>query len=544
VLGEYRTLLVGFLLSLLLVTLSVSFLGWRGAARAADATTRARVAHEVLDGLLRVRVDANRLLTDLTVAALAGGDDGLTEGKAQERIRADLLLVREGIAQELALLEARDDRAEEARELEQLRKVELSIDAVVGEFDAVARLLAVGRREEAAQRIRTAVDKQGDGSGVAGNFRSAIQAAIDEEEHDVKLADASASAALAASARAMEGAALAALVLAGFGLVVLLKRLQQPLKRLSASARAVAGGDITSRVSIHGNDEFARVGRVINGMLDELEANRRKLQLAHAQLEATVAERTSELSAANEALREVDTVRRRFLADISHELRTPLTIIRGEGEVALRGREKDPAEYRTTLVRIVEQAGHTARLVDDLLFIARSGADQFRMSHQPVPFDELVRRSCADAQSLGQAKGISIEFRQDVQRAILQGDPGRLRQLVHILLDNACLYGHPHSRVEVTLAPRPAGVALIVADQGCGIPQDEVPHIFERFYRGSNAAERHRDGSGLGLSMARAIVEAHGGSIALQAAVDVGTTVTVDLPAIRELRLVDGLSAA
>lgn len=543
-LGEYRTLLVGFLLSLLLVTLSVAFLGWRSANEATDAIERTQQAHDVLDGLLRVRVDTNRLLTDLTVAALGGGDEGLTEGQAEARIRAELERVRAGIAGEVATLSTREERAEEARELEQLARAEQAVNAVVREFDSVARLLADGRRQEAAQRIRAAVDKNGEGNNVAGGFRSAIQAAIDEEEVDVRLARARANAALARSARATQGAALAALLITAIGLVVLLKRLRRPLQRLSASAHAVASGDISSRVGIEGNDEFARVGRVIDSMLDELQANRGTLQAAHAQLEATVVERTAELSAANQALREADAVRRRFLADISHELRTPLTIIRGEGEVALRGREKEPGEYRTTLARIVEQAGHTGRLVDDLLFIARTNADQLRMSSRPVPFDELVREACADAQSLGHDKGISIEFTQDVQRAVVQGDAGRLRQLVQILLDNACRYGDPHSRVAVTLEASENGVALRVADRGCGIAEDEVRNVFERLYRGSNAAERHGDGSGLGLAVAKAIAEAHRGTIELTSKAGAGTTVTVTLPAMRELRSVDSARRA
>lgn len=530
---QYRTLLVAFLLCLLAVTLALAFVAWRGAQVALAANERTQLAHEVLGGLLRIRVDTNRLITDLTVVALTGSESGLTEGQAPVRIREELSQVRARIAREVTLLESREAVDQEALELEQLHAVERSIDAIVGEFDAVARLLAAGLRQEAAERIRRAIDKAPGREGVAAVFRTEIQRAIDDEEEDVQRANVLALQALRGSAQATQAAAAGALLLTAVGLVVLLKRLQQPLHRLSASARAVAQGDISSRVEIAGDDEFARVARVINGMLDELQSSRTRLQASQAQLEAQVAERTLELSAANDALRGADAVRRRFLADISHELRTPLTIIRGEAEVALRGREKSLDEYRTTLARVVEQAGQTARLVDDLLFIARTGADQLRMTRQPVAFDVLVRDTCTDTQTVARAQGMSIDYAQRVQSALVRGDPRRLRQMLHVLLDNALRYGQRASTVEVTLDASADGVVLRVVDRGCGIAAADLPNVFERFYRGDNAAEQHPDGSGLGLPMAKAIVEAHDGTIALASVQGQGTTVSVSLPAMR-----------
>jgi signal transduction histidine kinase len=529
---EYRTLLAGFLLSLLAVTLGVAYLGWRGSNEAIEELERTRLAHDVLEGLLRVRVDTNRLLTDLTVVALAGGQRGLTEGDAEARLRADIARVRSGIAQEMAMLRSREGPGDDGPGLDQLRRVEAVIDAVVREFEAVASLLAAGQREKAAQRILQAVDKHGEGRGLARDFRAAIQAAIDQEELDVKQADARAIAALTRSAQLTRAASVASLMIAAIGLIVLLKRLRRPLQQLSAVAGNVASGNISSRVAIEGDDEFARVARAINSMLDELQASRAKLELAHSHLEATVAERTAELSALNEALRDVDAVRRRFLADISHELRTPLTIIRGEGEVALRGGTKADDEYRATLTRIVEQADQTARLVNDLLFIARTGADQLRMSERPVPFDELVRAACADALMLGRGQGVTTSFDNRIGQVMVSGDAGRLRQLLHILLDNATRYSDAGTAVQVLLEAADDGVLLRIDDQGRGIPDVDLKYVFERFYRGANAGDR--EGSGLGLTLAKAIVDAHHGSIELISAARVGTSVRVRLPASRE----------
>lgn len=522
-LTQYRTLLVGSLLVLLLVVLSVAYIAWRSANEAIEAIERTQLTHQVLEALLRVRVDTNRLLTDLTMVALAGASGGLSEGQAEARIRADIARVREGISQQVAAVAAQQP-VDGAPELAKLRQVEAAIEALVGEYDQVSRLLTDGRRDEAIQRIVAAVDKQGEGGGLARNFRSAIQAAIDQEEQTVRAADERAKATLTGSARATRIAAVAGLLFAAISIAVLLRRLRRPLRQLSEVASAVAQGDIASRVAVAGDDEFARVGRVINGMLDELQA-------ARDTLEATVASRTAELSQANAALRATDAVRRRFLADISHELRTPLTIIRGEAEVALRAAvpagSTEPA-VRATLHRIVEQAEHTAQLVNDLLFIARSDADKLRLNTEPTPFDELVAAACTDSRALSRDRAIEVQYKRRQPAAVVDGDPVRLRQLLHILLDNAKRYGDEGSRITVSLEPTDTGLRLSVCDVGPGIPRDELPHVFDRFYRGANAADR--EGSGLGLTMAKAIVEAHRGRIRIDSEAGRGTLVEVDLP--------------
>ncbi len=522
-LRQYRTLLVGSLLVLLLVVLGVAFIAWRSANEAIEAIERTQVTHEVLEALLRVRVDTNRLLTDLTMVALAGASGGLSEGQAEARIRADITRVREGISQQVAAVAAQEP-VDGALELAKLRQVEASIEALVGEYDQVSRLLSGGHRDEAIQRIIAAVDKQGEGGGLARNFRSAIQAAIDQEEQAVRAADARARATLTGSARATRIAAAAGLLFAAISIAVLLRRLRRPLRQLSDAASAVALGDIDSRVAVVGDDEFARVGHLINGMLDELQA-------ARGTLEATVADRTAELSQANAALRATDAVRRRFLADISHELRTPLTIIRGEAEVALRAAapaELSASAVRATLHRIVEQAEHTAQLVNDLLFIARSDADKLRLNPVPTPFDDLVATACAESRALSRERAIEVHYAPRQPCAVVEGDPVRLRQLLHILLDNAKRYGDEGSQITVSLAATDGGLRLAVRDVGPGIPRAELPHLFDRFYRGANATDR--EGSGLGLTMAKAIVEAHRGHIRIDSEPGRGTLVEVDLP--------------
>ena len=139
-----------------------------------------------------------------------------------------------------------------------------------------------------------------------------------------------------------------------------------------------------------------------------------------------MAERTEELRRANESLRKIDETRRAFFADISHELRTPLTVIRGEGEITLRGRNKKVLEYKHSIARIVEQAKHLSLLVNDLLFIARQGAGAARLNLQTIDLGDLIEKVCGDAKVIAHPKAVDISYQQWILRrtsfaAIRQG---------------------------------------------------------------------------------------------------------------------------
>jgi len=267
-------------------------------------------------------------------------------------------------------------------------------------------------------------------------------------------------------------------------------------------------------------------------MATDLQAHQQALQDAHANLEKVVEERTEELSQANQTLRNIDEKRRGFFADISHELRTPLTIIRGEGEIALRGANKRVPDYKQSIARIVEQAKHLSLLVNDLLFIARQGAGAARLNLQQVDLGELVEKVCGDAEVLADAKSVHVAC--DVNGAahdMVTGDPARLRQLFLVLLDNAVRYSKSNGEVKVGIERTGGEVTVRVSDRGIGIPEDELENIFERFRRAGNAMEHSAEGLGLGLPVAKAIVEAHKGRIEMASRLGEGTTVTIALPA-------------
>jgi signal transduction histidine kinase len=528
--GMYRTILVATFLGLLALALSSAGLAWLGVNKARFELERTRLAHEVLESHQRLEAETYTLFKQLTDTFLTNGANKLDEAAARSRLEGQLDAVRKAIAREVAFV---GDREDETEELSRLAAVERQISRVLEQFRAAQAVLDRGGSLRDVPQLDEVLDR-----AIDRRFKELMEAAIGEEQREVDAAHRTADATLARIALFSEIAAAAAVLLAIAALFLLLNRLRRPLEELVTAARAVATGDLTHRVPITGRDEFAHVGRSFNMMVEELAQSRRTIDSAQEGLETAIAQRTAELEGANATLKRADENRRRFLADISHELRTPLTIIRGEAEVTLRGRQTSADDYKTALTTIAEQAAQTGRLVDDLLFVARAEAGEPRLTLQAVALDEVLRRACADAEMVAEPKGVRIGLREGAREAVVQGDPEKLRQLAIILLDNAVRFSSPGGSVEVSLDPSPRGVLLRVADHGAGIAADEVGRVFERFYRGENAAARHPDGSGLGLPLAKAIAEAHGGEIAIESRVGEGTTVSVQLPVVRKLRVV------
>ena len=229
--------------------------------------------------------------------------------------------------------------------------------------------------------------------------------------------------------------------------------------------------------------------------------------------------------------------RRKLLADISHEFRTPLTVIRGESEIALRGTNKTKTDYRETFHRIVDQADHTTRLVDDLLFMARADAGEPRLKLHSVAIASMVDSVCKEFDAKSKQMGVSIKQSRDGPKAVVLGDAGRLRQVFAILIDNALRYSDSGGRVEVHVSEKNSKIFISFRDHGIGITEEEAELAFERFYRGKKA-EEHARGTGLGLPVAKAIVEAHQGNISLQGRPGEGATATVTLPSEGRLRAV------
>jgi heavy metal sensor kinase len=221
-------------------------------------------------------------------------------------------------------------------------------------------------------------------------------------------------------------------------------------------------------------------------------------------------------------------IMRQFMADASHELRTPLAIVQGEAEVAL-SRDRLDIEYKQSLGAMRNQAKRMARIVNDMLELARADAGQQCLRQQELYLNDLVGDCCSAAQSLAILKGVHLkcDASEDISYV---GDEELLRRMTVNLLDNAIHYTPPGGNVYTTLAILGGSIRLIVSDTGIGIPTDCVSKVFDRFYRVDVARSRSDGGSGLGLSIAKLAAEAHQGTIDVSSERGAGTTFTVSIP--------------
>lgn len=217
-----------------------------------------------------------------------------------------------------------------------------------------------------------------------------------------------------------------------------------------------------------------------------------------------------------------------FVANAAHELRTPLSVIQATAELALM-RPRDSEEYVTAMEQIARTVTQTSAMVNDLLTLAqidgRDGSLQF------APTDLCMIASGAVAEAMAQYPDNPINLIAGGE-AIVAGDGALLQRLIMNLVDNACLYNSEGTPVEIALETRRRWVTLRVVDAGQGIPTDDVPRLFDRFYRGRTGRRSGKRGSGLGLGLVRQIAAIHGGYVGIASRVGVGTTVTVFLPAI------------
>lgn len=383
------------------------------------------------------------------------------------------------------------------------------------------------------------------------DLRELINGAIAHQRAAVPVARAATERGLDALRAQAIGMALITLAVAVVLALHLKRRLQRPLDRLLEGTQALQAGALEHRVATGSNDEFDRVAQHFNAMAAELQQHRARADAARRGLEDAVQARTQELSAAHDTLQRLDQRRRQLFADLGHELRTPATSIRGEAEIALRGGDKPAEEYRQTLARIVGGVDQLTRVIHDLLLIAKAEADQLVMHPTPVDLQALLGDAAEQGAALGATLGVQVQLlhgpdgdgpgksAQPADRgSVVLADADRLRQALVIVLDNAVRYSAQGTTVHIGLQPAVGvngadgadEVEVVVRDEGIGIDADELPRVFERFVRGRRARAHRADGTGIGLSIAQAIVQAHQGRITIDSAPQQGTVVRIALP--------------
>lgn len=220
---------------------------------------------------------------------------------------------------------------------------------------------------------------------------------------------------------------------------------------------------------------------------------------------------------------------RQFVADASHELKTPLTVILANTGILLSHRGSTIEQQLKWVEYTRTEAVRMKQLVDDLLFLAKSDARRMPTPREPVDLSSTAWSSLLPYESVAFEQGVTLNSSIAPDLSVL-GDAGRLQQLIVILLDNACKYAGEHGAVTLTLEQAQSKARLTVTNTGEPIPPGELEHIFGRFYRVDQSRARKTEGYGLGLSIAKTIVEAHGGKITAQSSAQSGTSFVVTLP--------------
>jgi len=524
---------LAFAVLVALVCIQAGFVYW-GSNRVNDYAQHSRLASDILSELLELSASKQRLRVWASQQLMDANASPEVRDSQLARMQASTETLRNLARRDLSLwggIAAREG-VPIPPEVDQLVAVS---DLLNDNIAAVrARLLKLAPLERGAefasvwQELNEVFDK-----ARGRDLRELINGAIERQRNAMPVARAATERGLDQLRQQTVG--LAALTLAAAIVLALYlnRRLQRPLDRLLEGTQALRAGALDHRIAVGSHDEFDRVAEHFNAMAAELQRHRRDADAARRRLEEAVLERTSELSTAHEALQQVDQRRRQLLADLSHELRTPATAIRGEAEIALRGTDRPPAEYRETLTRIVGGVKQLTGVIDDLLLVARAEADQLTMRFGAVELSELLGDAAETAGTLGARHNVRVELEPPdagLPSVMLQADADRLRQALVIVLDNAVRYSRNDATVRVSWRPIDGRVQVVVADEGIGIDADELPKVFERFVRGRRARLHRADGTGIGLSIAQAIVHAHHGRIDVESIPLQGTTVRIELP--------------
>jgi len=279
----------------------------------------------------------------------------------------------------------------------------------------------------------------------------------------------------------------------------LANRAMAPIVKITDTARKITAENLNERLPIHEpEDELASLSGTINSMLARLEDSFSRIK--------------------------------QFSADASHELRTPLAILKGETEVTLRW-AKTEKELRQTLESNLEEINLMSRILEDLLALAKSEAKDLHLEIEEFSLSDLLQDIYINSKTLAEPQKHIVRLHLQVDTEIrIQGDQIQLYRMLLNIINNSIKYTRPGGIIEIFLKVKSGNVVISIKDSGVGIPEEHLPHIFDRFYRVDAARNREDGGTGLGLSIVKAIVDAHNGKIEVSSTFGEGTTFTISLP--------------
>ena len=296
-------------------------------------------------------------------------------------------------------------------------------------------------------------------------------------------------------------AVLAALLIVAW----LSRKIVRPLKDMQDAADDMARGNYRKTVPAGSDDEVGRLGTSLNSLARDLDQYMTEVN-------------------------KLEKLRRDFTANVSHELRTPLTIIRGYDEALLAGALENPEEREKYCRLIQEETLRLERLIHELLDLSRLQASQHTEDKERIPLADLAAGVLTKFTQLAAQKHIHLAIETPEPRSVIEGNGDRLVQLVMIFLDNAINYTPAGGEIRLRVFTESDAAVLTIADTGQGIPEADLPYIWERFYKVDKSHRRDDRGTGLGLSLAKEIIELHGATVTVTSQEQKGTTFTIRFP--------------
>lgn len=291
------------------------------------------------------------------------------------------------------------------------------------------------------------------------------------------------------------------LIAAGLGGYWISRRALTPVDQITATAESISIGNLSERLKVpKTSDELQRLSETLNRML--------------ARLDVSVERRSQ------------------FTADASHELRAPVSLIRTTAELAVQDGRTN-TEYHEDMAQILAEAERTSQLIDSLLLLARADAGQGGLQHELTDVSRSVAEAINQGRKLAAPKRIVLKTDPSIPQVVVHGDAEALRRLFFILIDNAIKYTPDEGQIQIRVDLLEGKAAITVADTGIGIAETDQPHIFDRFWRADKVRSRGTGGAGLGLSIARWIVDQHNGSIEVRSSPGQGSAFTVKIPLAR-----------
>ncbi|SEA81660.1 His Kinase A (phospho-acceptor) domain-containing protein [Alkalimonas amylolytica] len=508
------------------ISLLLSGIGFWAHQNSEFHTKRNRIANQMLTEFISLRADKQRLKVWLAEYLLT--DDANTAfrdtlfGRMQQQLHTlDQLAIRDQLystsEQDLLLI------------MQQVKVISL-LQSNLHTLEHALKTREIAAYQDDLERWRTLIslfDKFQD-----TDLSELLQQAIADQKQRASSTEADA---LSAVQQVQHTMLLISLLGLLFAIVIgwhLSRALSQPLQRLLDGTKQLQQGNFAHRIQEQGPTEFAELARQFNLMSGYIEAFARQEKQSQLATEQRVQARTAELQQALAQLHETEHRQKQLLTDISHELRTPATSIQGEAEISLRGKDKDSAEYKEAFGRILAASQQLSRRIEDLLLLARGEERLLHVHLQRISvfdFQTLATATVQQQLSSGYQLALNMPAKLPADAWLLL-DADKFASVLRIITDNAQQYAATNPQLQLSLALSDNELQLELCDQGIGINAEEQERLFQRHFRGTAARNARPDGLGIGLCIAKAIMEAQDGTIELHPNQPQGTRVRLSLP--------------